>query len=109
MNDTTKPEALRLAELLDGDQAIILRVHAEQAGTELLRQHERIAELEAENASLREQRQPLTNLDLGVYVSKEWAEYLDGAYADASCAKDQLTHFARTIERAHEIGGGNAD
>ena len=46
---------------------------------------------------------PLTDADLGVYISKELAEYINGAYADIGCAKDQLIHFARAIEAAHGI------
>ena len=49
------------------------------------------------------QRKPLTNADLGMYISKELAEYVNGAYADTGCAKDQLIHFARAIEAAHGI------
>lgn len=50
-------------------------------------------------------RQPLKDADLGVYVSKELADYTAGAYADYGCTKDQLIHFARAIERAHGIIG----
>ena len=48
---------------------------------------------------------PLTDADLGMYISKELAEYSNGAYADTGCAKDQLIHFARAIEAAHGIKG----
>jgi hypothetical protein len=41
MTDTTKPEALRLAELLDGDKS----AHHEEAAAELRRLHEVNAEL----------------------------------------------------------------
>lgn len=50
-------------------------------------------------------RKPLTDADLGMYISKELAEYINGAYADTGCAKDQLIHFARAIEAAHGIKG----
>ena len=49
------------------------------------------------------QCKPLTDADLGMYIGKELSEYINGAYADIGCAKDQLIHFARAIEAAHGI------
>ena len=40
----------------------------------------------------------LRDANIGVYVSKELAEYTAGAYADYGSTKDQLHHFARAIE-----------
>ena len=40
----------------------------------------------------------LSDANIGVYVSKELAEYTAGAYADYGSTKDQLHHFARAIE-----------
>jgi len=59
----------------------------------------RIAELEAENARLREQRQPMTEDDAHDIA--------------ADCAHGALFHdfidAVRATERHHGIGGGNAD
>ena len=61
---------------------------------------DRIAELEAENASLRAQRQPLTAYqvrDIIVKLNQECDEHEGWNYGD----------FATAIERVHGIGGRN--
>lgn len=100
--DTLSDEQWAVASLLRELAAELEQV--EQMNVSLRSQNEtldaKLAELE------RLERKPLTDADLGVYISKELAEYADGAYSDLGSAKDQLAHFARTIERAHHIGEG---
>lgn len=101
MDEAIQTEAQRLAAI-HSDYSSFTIVETHQAQAELLRQHARIAELEAESARLRA-RKPMTDYQLRKII--EWLnkEYLDDAegwgYGD----------FAKAIEAAHEIGGVNAD
>jgi len=48
MNTKQQPLALMLADRLHHEQPMVLRIDAEHAGEELLRQHARITELESQ-------------------------------------------------------------